>query len=132
MSSGPSATGPRPSRRPDPAPALVRHPGGRRRRPRDAGPHVRAPNSASALQALLRCPYLDLLGWLLGLDEPAAAPALRGIDPLSYGFLFYAVAEAVFRAHGPAFCAGEGSLDRSPGMETVGKILAHIEPEPAH
>lgn len=71
------------------------------------------PTSPSAIQVLLQCPYLFLLGNLLGLDEPAQAPALREIGQPAYGSLFHSVAEEVFRAHGEGFCAGEGTLEGS-------------------
>jgi hypothetical protein len=68
------------------------------------------PISPSALQVLLQCPYLYLLQRQLGLDEPACAPSLREIEQPAYGSLVHAVAEAIFRAHGAGFCAGEQTL----------------------
>ncbi|MGH7393737.1 MAG: RecB family exonuclease, partial [Candidatus Rokuibacteriota bacterium] len=68
------------------------------------------PISASALQVLLQCPHLFLLGHLLRFEEPAAPPALREIEQPSYGSLVHAVAERFFRAHGDRLCAGDGRL----------------------
>jgi hypothetical protein len=69
------------------------------------------PISPSALQVLLQCPHLFLLGNLLGFDEPAAAPPQREIGQPAYGGLFHLVAEEFYRTHGAAFCAREGRLD---------------------
>ena len=69
------------------------------------------PISPSALQTLLQCPYLYLLGTLLGFDEPACAPPLREIGQPSYGSFVHSVAEEIFRTHGGGFCAGEGTLE---------------------
>ncbi len=68
------------------------------------------PISATKLKPLLQCPYLYLLGTLLGFDEPAGAPPLRAIGQPSYGSLVHSVAEEIFRAHGSAFCAHERTL----------------------
>lgn len=69
------------------------------------------PISPSALQVLLQCPHLFLLGNLLGFDEPAAAPPQHEIGQPAYGGLFHLVAEEFYRTHGVAFCAREGRLD---------------------
>jgi RecB family exonuclease len=69
------------------------------------------PISPSALQVLLQCPHLFLLGNILGFDEPAAAPPQREIGQPAYGGLFHLVAEEFYRTHGTAFCARESSLD---------------------
>ncbi len=69
------------------------------------------PISPSALQVLLQCPHLFLLGNLLGFDEPAVAPPQREIGQPAYGGLFHLVAEEFYRTHGTAFCAREGRLD---------------------
>jgi hypothetical protein len=69
------------------------------------------PISPSALQELLQCPHLFLLGTLLGFEEPASAPSQREIEQPAYGALFHLVAEAFYRTHGVAFCAREGDLE---------------------
>ncbi len=70
------------------------------------------PISATALQDLLRCPYLYLLGRLLGLEDPAGAPLRREIEQPAYGVLVHGVVEAFFAAHGRPFCAHVGTLER--------------------
>jgi hypothetical protein len=75
-----------------------------------AGSAPDRPISPSALETLLRCPHLFLLERALGLDEPAAAPAQREIEPLAYGTLVHRVAERFFRAHGERFVSRVGPL----------------------
>jgi RecB family exonuclease len=70
------------------------------------------PISASALQKLLQCPRMFLMTRILGWDEPAAAPSLRELDPLSYGSLLHRAVEVFYREHGPAFTARESTLAR--------------------
>jgi RecB family exonuclease len=70
------------------------------------------PISPSKLKDLLQCPHLFLLGTLLGLDEPAGAPTQREIGQPAYGALLHLVAQAFYQAHGAAFCARDGDLDR--------------------
>jgi hypothetical protein len=70
------------------------------------------PISASALQKLLQCPRMFLMTRILGWDEPAAAPSLREIDPLSYGSLLHRAVEVFYREHGVAFTARESTLGR--------------------
>lgn len=66
--------------------------------------------SPSALQTLLRCPYLFALGTLLHLEEPASAPPLREIGQPMYGGLLHHVAEEFYRIHGSAFSAHQRTL----------------------
>lgn len=68
------------------------------------------PLSATALQDLLRCPYLFLHHRMLGLDEPAGAPPRREIGQPAYGSLVHGILEAFFAEHGRAFCAQQGRL----------------------
>jgi hypothetical protein len=58
------------------------------------------PISASALQQLLACPRLFLMRRILHWDEPAGAPPLCELDPLSFGTLVHRVHEELYRAHG--------------------------------
>jgi len=51
-----------------------------------------------------------LMRRVLGWDDPAAAPLLRELDPLSFGSLLHRVVEEFYRAHGEAFVAGEKTL----------------------
>jgi RecB family exonuclease len=69
------------------------------------------PISPSGLERLLGCPHRFLLDTMLGFAAPAGAPGKREINPLSWGSLFHAAAEAVYREHGPALCGGEGSRE---------------------
>ncbi len=68
------------------------------------------PLSASALTLLWRCPFRFLLERLLWLREPAGRPSTDTIDPLAYGSLFHAAAEAFFREAGASVCEQRGSL----------------------
>ncbi|HTN53535.1 MAG TPA: PD-(D/E)XK nuclease family protein, partial [Anaeromyxobacter sp.] len=70
------------------------------------------PISASGLADLLACPRYFLYRRVLGWDDPAEAPSLSELDPLTYGGLFHAAMEEFYRGHGKAFVAGEGALDR--------------------
>ncbi|WP_041453726.1 PD-(D/E)XK nuclease family protein [Anaeromyxobacter dehalogenans] len=70
------------------------------------------PISASALGQLLQCPRLFLMRRILGWDEPASAPSLRELDPLSFGSLLHRVVELFYREHGAAFSRREGRLAR--------------------
>lgn len=69
------------------------------------------PISPSGLELLLGCPHRFMLERLLGFPEPAKAPGKRGIDARSWGSLFHAAAEAVYREHGAAICAGKGARE---------------------
>jgi hypothetical protein len=69
------------------------------------------PISPSGLERLLGCPHRFLLETLLRFAQPAGAPGKREIDALSWGSLFHAAAEAVYREHGAALCAGEGTRE---------------------
>ncbi|GAO02103.1 PD-(D/E)XK nuclease superfamily protein [Anaeromyxobacter sp. PSR-1] len=69
------------------------------------------PISASALGQLLQCPRLFLMRRILGWDEPAGAPSLRELDPLSFGSLLHRVVELFYREHGAAFSRREGTID---------------------
>jgi hypothetical protein len=69
------------------------------------------PISPTALERLLACPHRFLFETLLGFAEPAGAPDTREIDALSWGSLFHAAAEAVYREHGVALCAGRGNRE---------------------
>jgi len=69
------------------------------------------PLSATRLTALLTCPHRFLLERVLGWEEPSRRPATDTIDPLPYGKLFHAAAEAFFRDVGPPFCRREGTVD---------------------
>lgn len=69
------------------------------------------PISPSGLERLLGCPHRFLLERLLGFAEPAGAPGKREIDARSWGSLFHAAAEAVYREHGAAICAGDGARE---------------------
>jgi CRISPR/Cas system-associated exonuclease Cas4 (RecB family) len=69
------------------------------------------PISASALQELLACPRRFLMHRLLGWDEPAGAPPLRELDPASFGSLLHRALEELYREHGAAIVAGQGSLE---------------------
>jgi RecB family exonuclease len=68
------------------------------------------PISPSRLEVLLGCPHRFLLETLLRFEEPAAAPALREVGQPAYGGLFHLAAERLYREHGPAIVAGEGTL----------------------
>jgi len=83
------------------------------------------PISPSALQTLLQCPHLFLLGTLLGFDEPTSAPSRREIEQPSYGALFHLVAEEFYRTHGAAFCARAGTLEvwRERANEVVERVF---------
>ena len=74
------------------------------------GLHPDRPISASALERLLTCPLAFLYQRLLHWEEPAGAPSLRELEPLSYGGLFHQVMEAFYREHGQAFVARERTL----------------------
>ncbi len=76
------------------------------------GLRAEAPISATALVTLLVCPHRFLLQRVFGWDEPAATPALRQVDALTYGSLLHKVAERFARAHGDAFVAHGGRLDQ--------------------
>ncbi len=78
--------------------------------PRLPGLHPERPISASALERLLTCPLAFLYQRVLHWDEPAGAPSLRELEPLSYGALFHEVMEAFYREHGPAVVAREHDL----------------------
>jgi hypothetical protein len=69
------------------------------------------PISPTGLRDLLQCPYLFLLGNLLHLDGPAAAPTQREIGQPAYGALVHLIAQEFYQAHGPAFCRREDDLD---------------------
>lgn len=69
------------------------------------------PISPSALRPLLQCPYLFLLGNVLGLEEPAAAPPRGEIGQPFYGALLHRAAEEFYRVHGRDFGAREDSLE---------------------
>jgi ATP-dependent helicase/DNAse subunit B len=69
------------------------------------------PISPSKLRDLLQCPHLFLLGTLLGLDEPAGAPAQREVGQPAYGALLHLITQSFYQAHGEAFCARQGTLD---------------------
>lgn len=83
------------------------------------------PISPSALQTLHRCPYLFLLGNVLGLEEPASAPSQREIGQPAYGGLMHRVAEEFYHAHGERFCAREDTFDawRARADETVERVF---------
>jgi RecB family exonuclease len=83
------------------------------------------PISPSALQTLLQCPYLFLLGNVLGFEEPASAPSQREIGQPAYGGLVHRVAEEFYRAHGERFCAREDTVDawRARADETVERVF---------
>ena len=68
------------------------------------------PISASALQDLLTCPRMFLMKRVLGWDEPAQAPSLRELDPLSFGNLVHHALESFYREHGAGFAGGERPL----------------------
>jgi RecB family exonuclease len=68
------------------------------------------PISPTALKDLLQCPHLFLLGHLLHLDEPAAAPPQREIGQPAYGALVHLIAQEFYQAHGPAFCKRDDDL----------------------
>lgn len=81
----------------------------------DRGPVVpgtvaERPISASRLKILMACPRRFLFESLFYWHEPAAAPPLREIDPMSYGSLFHKVAEKFFAQSGKAFGDREGRL----------------------
>jgi hypothetical protein len=78
--------------------------------PRVPGIDPDRPISASALQQLLQCPRMFLMRRILGWDEPAGAPPLRELDPLSYGSLLHRVVEDFYREHGEAFVARTRTL----------------------
>lgn len=78
--------------------------------PRVPGVDPERPISASALQQLLQCPRMFLMRRILGWDEPAGAPPLRELDPISFGSLLHRSVEAFYRAHGEAFVAASRSL----------------------
>ncbi|MCK6553516.1 PD-(D/E)XK nuclease family protein [Candidatus Binatia bacterium] len=69
------------------------------------------PLSATAVAALLACPYRFLLERILFLREPPARPAADTVSPIVYGQLFHTAAERFFAVAGPALCKREGSLD---------------------
>ena len=69
------------------------------------------PISPTGLRDLLQCPHLFLLGHLLHLDEPAAAPAQREIGQPAYGALVHLIAQEFYQVHGPAFCQRDDTLD---------------------
>jgi RecB family exonuclease len=68
------------------------------------------PISPTALKDLLQCPHLFLLGHLLHLDEPAAAPPQREIGQPAYGALIHLIAQEFYQAHGAAFCRRDDNL----------------------
>ncbi|HTO10739.1 MAG TPA: PD-(D/E)XK nuclease family protein, partial [Candidatus Binatia bacterium] len=74
------------------------------------GLSVERPISPSRLEVLLECPHRFLLETLLRFEEPAAAPALREVGQPAYGGLFHLAAERLYREHGVAIVAGEGTL----------------------
>ncbi len=84
------------------------------------------PISPSALQTLLACPHLFLLGNVLGFDEPVSAPRPREIGQPAYGALFHLVAEGFFRVHGASFCARQDTLEqwRAEADVTVERVFA--------
>ena len=51
-----------------------------------------------------------LMRRILGWDEPAGAPSLRELDPLSFGSLLHSTIEAFYREHGHDFVAGMKTL----------------------
>ena len=69
------------------------------------------PIAATALTLLLTCPYRFLLERILHLAPPPTRPRLDALDPVTYGSLFHAVADAFFREAGPAVCRRDGGLD---------------------
>ncbi|MGH8695314.1 MAG: PD-(D/E)XK nuclease family protein [Burkholderiales bacterium] len=83
------------------------------------------PISPSALQTLLQCPYLFLLGNVLGFEEPASAPSQREIGQPAYGGLVHRVAEEFYRVHGERFCARDDTLDawRARADETIERVF---------
>jgi len=68
------------------------------------------PISATALIALLGCPFRFFLERLLYLKAPVARPSTDGITPVAYGSLFHAAAERFFSEAGPAICRREGQV----------------------
>ncbi|HEX2685061.1 MAG TPA: PD-(D/E)XK nuclease family protein [Kofleriaceae bacterium] len=74
------------------------------------GLEAERPLSASALRVLLTCPQRFLLERVLGFRSRISERETHRVDPTSYGALFHAVVEALFRTHGLAFCAREHGL----------------------
>jgi RecB family exonuclease len=68
------------------------------------------PISPSGLERLLGCPHQFLFQALLGFEESASAPSLREIGQPAYGGLFHLAAERLYREHGRALTAREGTL----------------------
>jgi RecB family exonuclease len=69
------------------------------------------PISPSRLEVLLGCPHRFLFETLLRFEEPAAAPALREVGQPAYGGLFHLAAERLYREHGAAIVAGDGTRE---------------------
>ncbi|HEY6105624.1 MAG TPA: PD-(D/E)XK nuclease family protein, partial [Anaeromyxobacteraceae bacterium] len=86
------------------------------------------PISASALERLLFCPLAFLYQRVLHWEEPAGAPSLRELDPLSYGSLFHEVMEAFYSAHGQPFVARQRTLShwKKVAREIAGDRLAAL------
>lgn len=73
------------------------------------GPSAERPISPSRLEVLLGCPHRFLLQSLLRFEEPAGAPSLREVGQPAYGGLFHLAAERLYREHGAAIVAGDGT-----------------------